>query len=53
MNRHMWQVIRDFDETLYLKLRRNPLGRASALPGKAGRRTLVGGYRFVRKIIRF
>ncbi len=53
MNRHMWQVIRDFDETLYLKLRRNPLGRASALPGKAGRSTLVGGYRFVRKIIRF
>ncbi len=53
MNRHMWQTIRDFDEALYLRLRRNPLGLASALPGKAGRKTLVSGYRFVRKMIHF
>lgn len=53
MNRHMWQTIQDFDEALYRKLRRNPLGRTTVLPGEAGRRTLVNGYRFVRKIIRF
>jgi len=53
MNRRMWKTIRDFDEALYLNLRRNPLGRTATLPGKAGQRTLVGGYRFVRKIIRF
>lgn len=53
LNRHMWQVIREFDEALYLKLRSNLLGRATVLPGAAGRRTLVSGYRFVRKMIQF
>lgn len=53
LNRHMWQTIRDFDEPLYRRLRRNPLGYVASPRGKAGRRTLVGGYRFVRKIIRF
>jgi glycosyltransferase involved in cell wall biosynthesis len=53
MNRHMWQAILDFDEALYTKLRSNLLGRVTVLPGAAGRRTLVSGYRFVRKIIQF
>lgn len=53
LNRHMWQTIRDFDEALYRRLRRNPLGYVASPRGKAGQRTLVGGYRFVRKIIRF
>lgn len=53
MNRRMWQGIRNFDPELYLKLRRNPLGRAASPQGETGRRTLVGGYRFVRKMIRF
>lgn len=53
MNRHMWQSIHDFDEELYLKLRSNLLGRATVLPGAMGRRTLVSGYRFVRKMIQF
>lgn len=52
-NRHMWQTIRDFDETLYLRLRRHPLGRVASPQGKTGQKTLVGGYRFVRKIIKF
>jgi glycosyltransferase involved in cell wall biosynthesis len=50
-NRRMWQTLRDFDEALYQNLRRNPLGIAATLPGETGQRTLVGGYRFVRKII--
>lgn len=53
MNRHMWQTIRDFDETLYTKLRSNLLGCATVLPGAMGRRVLVSGYRFVRKMIQF
>ena len=53
MNRRMWQGIRNFDPELYLKLRRNPLGRVASPQGETGRRTLVGGYRFVRKMIRF
>ncbi len=53
LNRRMWQTILDFDKALYTNLRRNPLGRAATLPGEAGQRTLVGGYRFVRKIIQF
>ena len=53
MNRHMWEHIRTFDEALYTKLRSSLLGRVTVLPGAAGRRTLVGGYRFVRRIIQF
>ena len=53
MNRHMWQTIRTFDEALYQKLRSNLLGCATVLPGAAGRRALVSGYRFVRKMIKF
>ena len=53
MNHHMWQSIRTFDEALYQKLRTNLLGRITLLPGAAGRRTLVHGYRFVRKLIQF
>ena len=53
MNRHMWQTIRAFDEALYQKLRSNLLGSVTVLPGATGRRMLVSGYRFVRKMIQF
>ncbi len=53
MNRDMWQRIRDFDPALYKALRRNPLGRATCLPGAPGRALLVFGYRLVRRHIRF
>jgi len=53
MNRHMWQTIQSFDEELYQKLRSNLLGSATILPGAVGRRALVSGYRFVRKMIQF
>ena len=51
MNSEMWQTIRDFDPALYKRLRRNPLGRASCLPGRAGERLLVFMYRFGRRMI--
>ena len=53
MNRHMWQRIKDFDERLYKRLRRNPLGRMTVLPGKWGRKLLVFGYKTGRKLIKF
>lgn len=53
MNREMWQEIKDFDPALYRRLRRNPLGRVSCLPGRFGERFLVFIYRFGRKMIRF
>ena len=53
MNRELWQAIRDFDPALYKRLRRNPLGRLSCLPGRAGERFLVFVYRTGRKMIRF
>ena len=53
MNRELWQAIRDFDPALYRHLRRNPLGRVTCLPGRAGERFLVFVYRTGRKMIRF
>ena len=52
MNREMWQSIREFDPALYKRLRRNPLGRVSCLPGRAGERFLVFIYRVGRKLMR-
>ena len=52
MNREMWQSIREFDPALYKRLRRNPLGRVSCLPGRAGERFLVFIYRAGRKLMR-
>ena len=49
MYRDLWQTIRDFDPALYRRLRRNPLGRMTCLPGRLGKRILVFGYRFGRK----
>lgn len=53
MNRDLWQAILDFDPALYKRLRRNPLGRVSCLPGRIGERLLVFFYRTGRKIIKF
>ena len=53
MNRELWQAIDEFDPALYRRLRRNPLGRVSCLPGRAGERFLVFIYRTGRKMIRF
>ncbi len=53
MNRELWQEIREFDLPLYKRLRRNPLGRVTCLPGRAGERFLVFIYRFGRRMIKF
>ena len=53
MNRELWQAIRDFDPALYRRLRRNPLGRVTCLPGRAGEKFLVFLYRTGRKMIKF
>ncbi len=53
MNRELWQTIRDFDPALYRRLRRNPLGRVTCLPGRAGEKFLVFLYRMGRKMIKF
>ncbi len=53
MNRELWQGIREFDPALYRRLRRNPLGRVTCLPGRAGERFLVFVYRLGRRMIRF
>ncbi len=52
MNRELWQTIRDFDPELYKRLRRNPLGRVTCLPGRIGERFLVFLYRAGRRMIR-
>lgn len=53
MNRELWQSIRDFDPALYKRLRRNPLGMLTCLPGRVGERMLVFFYRTGRKMIKF
>ena len=53
MNRKMWQDIRDFDEGLYQRLWRSPVGVTTHLPGKLGRKTLVFAYRLGRRVMHF
>ena len=53
MNSDLWRAIREFDPALYRRLRRNPLGRVTCLPGRAGERLLVFFYRFGRRMIKF
>lgn len=52
MNREMWGALRDFDPAMYKKLRRNPLGRMSCLPGRAGERVLIFFYRSGRRMLK-
>ncbi len=53
MYREMWERIRSFDEPLYHRLRRHPVGMTTVLPGRLGRAALVGMYRFGRRMIHF
>lgn len=52
-NRHMWKTIHDYDPALYKKLRHNPIGMITILPGKVGRKLLVWAYRTGRRAIQF
>ena len=52
-NAEMRRAIRDFDETLYRKLRHTPAGFVALMNGAVGRKLTVGFYRLGRKIIKF
>ena len=49
----MWERIREYDRTLYYRLRCSTLSGLTYLPGKLGGRITVSGYRFARKIYQF
>lgn len=53
MNRKMWQDIRDFDEGIYQRLWRHPVGITTHLPGRLGRSILVFAYRTGRRFMHF
>lgn len=53
LNRTMWRDIREYDAALYAALRRRPAGAITVLPGRAGRAALVGGYKLVRRMVKF
>ena len=49
----LWQYIRNKDERLYKMLRRTPTCAATSLPGAAGRKLGIWGYRLSQKIFKF
>ncbi len=51
--KQLWEDIREMDEGLYLKLRHTILGVGMNLPGKAGRKIAVWGYKISQKIYGF
>ncbi|MBR6027962.1 MAG: glycosyltransferase family 2 protein [Clostridia bacterium] len=48
-----WADVKAFDEALYHRLWTCPAGFATHLPGKIGRRLLVGGYRLAHRVMKF
>ncbi|MCD7862266.1 MAG: glycosyltransferase [Lachnospiraceae bacterium] len=51
--KQLWEDIREMDAGLYLKLRHTILGVGMNLPGKAGRKIAVWGYKISQKIYDF
>lgn len=51
--KEMWERIRDYDPSLYCRLRYSTLSGLTYLPGRIGGKLTVGGYRFARKIYQF
>lgn len=49
----LWQYIRQQDEQLYRKLRRGLFGVGVHLPGRLGRKTMVGCYKLAQKMYGF
>ncbi|MDR2721721.1 MAG: glycosyltransferase [Coriobacteriaceae bacterium] len=49
----IWEYLKAKDPLLYKRLRRRAVNRASNIPGKAGRRLGLAGYRVVQKIFKF
>lgn len=49
----LWELIKEFDELLYYKLRTRFLGMLVNIPGKLGARISVGVYKLSQKVIGF
>lgn len=49
----MWTQIRDFDRSLYYRLRCSTLSGLTCLPGRLGGKITINGYRLARKIYQF
>ncbi len=49
----IWDHLEDHDPKTYAKLRRSIMGIGTHLPGKAGDKTLLGGYHIAQKIFKF
>ena len=53
MKKQLWQDFREIDEPMYKKLRYTLLGIAMNLPGEAGRKIAIWGYKIAQKIYGF
>ena len=53
MRKDLWEYLRRKDLFLYLKIRYSLLGRMLNMPGKAGRKAAVEGYKLTQKIYGF
>ncbi|MBR1476740.1 MAG: glycosyltransferase [Lachnospiraceae bacterium] len=51
--RELWKYLYDSDRNLYFRLRHGILGTGMNLPGRAGRKLSVGGYKISQKIFKF
>lgn len=49
----MWERIREYDPSLYRRLRYSTLSGLTYLPGKLGGKLTLGGYRFAKRIYQF
>lgn len=49
----MWERIREYDRSLYRRLRYSTLSGLTYLPGKLGGKLTLGGYRFAKRIYQF
>ena len=49
----LWAELKAYDERMYYKARRGLIGTATNLPGRAGRRLTIDGYRIAQKIVKF
>ena len=53
LRRGIWEYLKEHDEATYERIRRNLIGIATHLPGKAGDKTLLTLYHVAQKIFKF
>lgn len=51
--KELWRGVKEYDRALYYRLRYATLSGLTCLPGKAGGKLTVGGYKIAKKIWRF